>query len=146
MAYQFTYDSSVDNTSITTGGGGGGGGAVISNVPTARTISFTISSSPNNSAILIDNVQTGRVTPYTFTFLETELLSPKRISVVNGSRNSVETYIISAETIINSVSAGGTNYGGGGVPDPYSGGYSRPGDITPGNINYTGNQQEVDFK
>jgi hypothetical protein len=71
----------------------------VSNVPTSRTISFTITSSPNGSSIFLDNQDTNYITPHTMNFKETELLTPKILTVVNGANKSVETYIISSEVV-----------------------------------------------
>jgi hypothetical protein len=86
-------------------------GAVTS-VPTSRTISFTITSSPNGASILLDGVNTNFITPHVMKFEETELLTPKIITVVNGTNNSQETYILSSEVVTNVI--GGTAGGGGG--------------------------------
>jgi hypothetical protein len=71
----------------------------VNNVPTSRTISFTITSEPNGSSILLNGQNTNYVTPYTMNFKETELLTPKIVTVVNGTNQSQETYIISSEII-----------------------------------------------
>jgi hypothetical protein len=73
-------------------------GAVTS-VPTSRTISFTITSSPIGASILLGGVDTKFITPHVMKFEETELLTPKIITVVNGTNNSQETYILSSEVI-----------------------------------------------
>ena len=114
----------------TTGGGGGGGatstgGSVTSipsptSIPASRTISFNISSSPQGAAIIIDGVDSGRITPYTLQYSETQLLTPKTISLVNGSSISRETYILSAEIVTTQI--GNSNTGG-----SYGGGYSGGG-------------------
>lgn len=99
-----------------------------------RTISFTVNSTPQGGAIYIDGTNTYNTTPYTLQYLESELLTPKTISVKNGSSTSVETYILSSEVISNNTTNTGTGGGiGGGVLDPYyNSGYGdtgRAGDI-----------------
>ena len=69
-----TTTSTVTNTT----------GAVTS-VPTSRTISFTITSSPIGASILLGGVDTKFITPHVMKFEETELLTPKIITVVNTS-------------------------------------------------------------
>jgi hypothetical protein len=86
-------------------------GAVTS-VPTSRLISFTITSEPNGASILLDGVNTNFITPHVMKFEETELLTPKVISVVNGTNNSLETFILSTEVVTNVI--GGTSGGGAG--------------------------------
>lgn len=71
----------------------------VTNVPTSRTISFTITSSPNGASILLNGVDTNYITPHVMKFEETELLTPKILTVVNGTNNSVETYVISTEVV-----------------------------------------------
>jgi hypothetical protein len=116
MVDQYTYING------NTGGGGGGGGSTISASPSTRTISFTINSSPQGGAIYIDDVNTYNTTPHTLQYTEAELLTPKTISVKNGSSTSVETFIISSQIITNSGgSSAGSGGGGGGVS--YGGGY-----------------------
>lgn len=80
--------------------------------PTSRTISFTITSSPNGASILLNGVNTNFITPHVMKFEEAELLTPKVISVVNGTNNSQETYVISSEVVTNVI--GGTAGGGAG--------------------------------
>ena len=84
-------------------------------VPTSRTISFTITSSPNGASILLNGVNTNFITPHVMKFEEAELLTPKVISVVNGTNNSQETYVISSEVVTNVI--GGTAGGGVGPSD-----------------------------
>lgn len=78
-------------------------GSVVSNVTfnnaSSRTISFTISSSPNGASIFINDVDSGFITPHTMMYSETELLTPKIIYVKNGSAVSGETYVISSELV-----------------------------------------------
>jgi hypothetical protein len=102
-----------DAASLAASDGGGGTGQIgetttttitdtsgaVSSVPTSRTISFTITSSPIGASILLDGVDTKFTTPHVMNFQETELLSPKIISVINGTNSSLETYIISSEVI-----------------------------------------------
>lgn len=137
------------------GGGGGSspGGSSNTTIPaTSRTISFQINSTPQGGMIFIDGQSTQRTTPNTLEFTELELLTPKRISVVNGNSNSTESYILSSQKVTNTTTvsnggsttttSGGSNPGGGGGYDPYyDGGYSggRPGDAASGNVNYLGN-------
>jgi hypothetical protein len=101
-------------------------GAVTS-VPTSRTISFTITSSPNGASILLNGVNTNFITPHVMKFEETELLTPKIITVVNGTNNSQETYIFSSEVVTNVI--GGT--AGGGTGQTLAGGAGDT-EITPG--------------
>lgn len=144
MELNFTY---LDGN---TGGSGGGGGtsSPISNIPQSRTLSFTITSSPNGGAILIDGVNSGYTTPHTLIYSETELLVPKRISITNGSRNSTETYIISSELVTNTVSGGGVVSGGGGAT--YGGGYGGAPIFNAGdpnnNLTYLGNSINENFR
>lgn len=92
---------------------------VTINAPTSRTISFTISSTPNGASIFIDNVNSNFITPHTMRYTEKELLIPKTLFVRNGSATSGETYIISAELVTQT--SNGTSPPGGG---PYSGSYN----------------------
>jgi len=115
-----------DATSLSESDGGGGVGQLgetttttitdttgaVTSVPTSRTISFTITSSPNGASILLDGVDTKFITPHVMKFQETELLTPKIITVVNGTNNSQETYVLSSEVVTNVV--GATAGGGGG--------------------------------
>jgi hypothetical protein len=88
----------------------------VSSVPTSRTISFTITSEPNGSSIFLNNQDTNYITPYTMNFEETELLTPKILTVVNGTNKSVETYIISSEVVtITTGTSSNNNSGGGGA-------------------------------
>lgn len=121
-----------ESTGFGLGGGGGssstsGGGSSISSpssIPASRTISFNVTSSPQGAAIIIDGVDSGRITPYTLQYSETQLLTPKTISLVNGSSKSTQTYILFAEMVTNQIgnSNTGGSYGGG-----YSGGGSNSG-------------------
>lgn len=87
----------------------------VSSVPTSRTISFTITSEPNGSSIFLNNQDTNYITPYTMNFEETELLTPKILTVVNGTNKSVETYIISSEVVTTTTgTSSNSNSGGGG--------------------------------
>lgn len=101
-------------------------GAVTS-VPTSRTISFTVTSSPNGASILLNGVNTNFITPHVMKFEETELLTPKIITVVNGTNNSQETFVLSSEVVTNVI--GGTAGGGGGQTLP---GGADDTEITPG--------------
>jgi hypothetical protein len=69
----------------------------VAAVPTSRTISFTLTSSPAGASIIIDGVDSKFITPHVLKFTETELLKPKIISLINGTYKSTETYIISSE-------------------------------------------------
>jgi hypothetical protein len=111
-----TTTTTVTNTS----------GAVTS-VPTSRTISFTITSSPNGASILLGGVNTNFITPHVMKFEETELLTPKIITVVNGTNNSQETYILSSEVVTNVIGA----TAGGGAGQTSAGGAGDT-EITPG--------------
>lgn len=80
----------------------------VAAVPTSRTISFTLTSSPNGAAILVDGVDSKFITPHVLKFTETELLQPKIISLINGTYKSVETYIISSEVFTTTNDGSGT--------------------------------------
>jgi hypothetical protein len=86
----------------------------VSSVPTSRTISFTITSEPNGSSILLNGQNTNYVTPHTMNFQETELLTPKILTVVNGTNKSVETYIISSEVVTTTTGTSSNNNSSGG--------------------------------
>jgi hypothetical protein len=130
-----------DAASLAESDGGGGTGQIgetttttitdtsgaVTNVPTSRTISFTITSSPIGASILLNGVNTNFITPHVMKFEETELLTPKIITVVNGTNNSQETYILSSEVITNVI--GGT--AGGGTGQTLAGGAGDT-EITPG--------------
>lgn len=120
MVDQYTYING------NTGGGGGGGGSTTSSGPSTRTISFTINSSPQGGAIYIDDVNTYNTTPHTLQYTEAELLTPKTISVRNGSSISVETFILSSQIVTNS---GGSSAGSGGG-NTYGGGYGGGNDLS----------------
>lgn len=119
-----TYNNTVNNSGTQTGTSnsptsGSNTSNVTVNAPTARTISFTISSSPNGAAILIDGVNSGFITPHVMKYTEIELLTPKLISVKNGSATSTETYKISAELVTRT--SNGTTPSS---PSGYGGGYN----------------------
>jgi hypothetical protein len=120
---QYGNDAATLGMDLSYQSGGGGGGSTSSSpssTPASRTISFNVTSSPQGAAIIIDGINSGYTTPYTLQYSETQLLTPKTISLVNGSTNSSETYVLSAEMIttqIGTASGGGGSYGGG-----YSGG------------------------
>jgi hypothetical protein len=84
----------------------------VNSVPTSRTISFTITSEPNGSSILLNGQNTNYVTPHTMNFQETELLTPKILTVVNGTNQSLETYIISSEIITTTTGTSSNNNSG----------------------------------
>jgi hypothetical protein len=114
-----TYNNTVNSTTTQTGvGTTSTGGTTTSNVtinaPTSRTISFTISSTPNGAAIFIDGVNSGFVTPHVMKYTETELLTPKLLSLKNGSATSTETYRISSELVTQT--SNGTSPSGPGSP------------------------------
>lgn len=92
---------SFNTPAVDTGGGIGTPTVNTSNavaaVPTSRTISFTLTSSPAGASIIIDGVDSKFITPHVLKFTETELLKPKIISLINGTYKSTETYIISSE-------------------------------------------------
>lgn len=129
-AFGIPGDGVTQGGGESSGGGGGGGASSYSGgsstssysstgggtaVPTSRLISFTIKSTPKGASILVDGNNTGFTTPHTFFYSESELLTPKQVSLINGTNNSVETYVISSEII--KVTTDGTtnsnNYGGG---------------------------------
>lgn len=110
------------------GGGGnvfGGGGSSPTPVPqpSVRTISFNLNSSPVGASIFVDGIDTKFTTPHTLQFTETELLTPKVLSVKTSNRTSNENYVISSELIQNNVvvGGGGSTGGGGFIPriDPF---------------------------
>lgn len=105
--------SGGSSSSSYSGGSSNGGGTTV---PTSRLISFTIKSTPKGASILVDGNNTGLITPHTIFYSESELLTPKQISLINGANNSVETYMISSEII--KVTTDGTNNS-----DNYGGGY-----------------------
>ena len=93
-----------------------------------RTITFTVNSTPQGAAIYIDGNNTFNTTPHTLQYLESELLSPKTITVKNGNSTAIESYIIKSEIVTSTTSGGsgggggsygGGGYGGGGSSDPY---------------------------
>jgi hypothetical protein len=90
-SFEDSNNTLFGNTTNTTGS--------VSGIPTSRTILFTITSEPNGSSILLNGQNTNYVTPHTMNFQETELLTPKILTVVNGTNQSLETYIISSEII-----------------------------------------------
>lgn len=96
-------NNSNSNVTNTTG--------AIASVPTSRTISFTITSSPIGAAIFVNGIDTQFITPHVMNYLETELLTPQVITLKNGENFSTETYVISSEVVTTSV---GTTGGGGG--------------------------------
>lgn len=111
-------------------------GAVTS-VPTSRIISFTLTSTPSGASILLNGVNTNFITPHVMKFQETELLTPKVISIVNGTNNSLETYVLSSEVITtttgmstnnnsNGNNSGRGNSNGGGADSDYSTNPSDP--------------------
>jgi hypothetical protein len=135
MVNQFSYNpgntsgatnSTYSNATSGNGGSSGGsGGSSNTTIPTPRNLSFRITSDPKGASILVDGNNTGFVTPYILTYSDTELLTAKRVSVVNGTNNSVETYIISSEVVFNTTDGNTTTTTGG-----YGGGYSGGGGAT----------------
>ena len=122
-----TYSNATSGNGGSSGGSGGGsntGGSSNTSVPTPRNLSFRITSDPKGAAILVDGNNTGFITPHVLTYTDSELLTPKRVSVVNGTNNSVETYIISSEVVFNTTDGTTTTTTGGGG---YGGGYSGGG-------------------
>jgi hypothetical protein len=110
------------------GGGGsvfGGGGSSPTPIPqpSVRTISFNLNSSPVGSSIFVDGIDTKFTTPHTLQFTETELLTPKVLSVKTSNRTSNENYVISSEMIEQNFGGGGGSGGGGGtlIRDPGTG-------------------------
>jgi hypothetical protein len=89
--------------------------------PTLRVITFRVESSPNGAAIYVNDENTGYTTPYSLQYTEAELLNGgKIVKLVNGSVNSVETYILSAQVLSEQItieeptnSSGGGSIGGG---------------------------------
>lgn len=104
--------TSNDVPGADTGGGIGTPTVNTSNavaaVPTSRTISFTLTSSPAGASIIIDGVDSKFITPHVLKFTETELLKPKIISLINGTYKSTETYIISSEVFTTTTDGSGT--------------------------------------
>jgi hypothetical protein len=92
-------DESFEDSNDTLSGNTTNTAGSVNSVPTSRKISFTITSEPNGGSIFLNNQDTNYITPYTMNFEETELLTPKILTVVNGTNKSVETYIISSEVI-----------------------------------------------
>jgi hypothetical protein len=130
MIANFQYINNDDATlgmdlSNQNGGGGGGstGGSsgIVINNPTARVISFSVSSSPQGASILIDGISSGFITPHTLSFTETELLNSKTISLLNGSSTSVETYVLSSQIITTELGTGNSSNGSGGGGSSYGG-------------------------
>jgi hypothetical protein len=83
-----------------------------------RTITFTVNSTPQGGSIYIDGVNTMNTTPHTLQYLESELLSPKTITVRSANATSNESYIIKSEIVSptggSTGGGGGSSYGGGG--------------------------------
>jgi hypothetical protein len=90
--------------------------------PTLRVITFNVESTPNGAAIFVNGENTGYTTPYSLQYTEAELLNGGRVvTLINGSVNSVETYILSAQILSEQItieeptnSSGGVVGGGGG--------------------------------
>jgi len=103
--------------------GGGVGASTPIPMPTCRTISFNLNSSPAGASIFVDEIDTKFTTPHTLQFKETELLTPKVITVKTPNRTSNENYVISAELVEqifggtggSGDGAGGSGGGGGGI-------------------------------
>ena len=136
-----TYTDNVVGGGYYGGGGGASTGGNSTTIPAqSRTISFQINSSPQGGVIFVDGQSTQYTTPYTLQFTELELLSPKRITVVNGNSNSVEAYVLSSQKVTNTTTTGGGSGGGGGsYGGGYSGGGFNPGDPN-NNVDYLGDR------
>jgi len=92
----------IDNAILATSGGGGGG----TYVPPTTTlnapqnvyetqnlfVNIAISSTPNDSMIVVDGNETNQLAPSTIRFTEKELLSPKTISVKKSGQQSTDIY------------------------------------------------------
>lgn len=119
---EYLRDSSLDRNVSDGGdfqyGGGGGGGAVYTEStvkPTLRTITFNVESTPNGASIYVNGQNTGHTTPHSLQYTEAELLNGgKIITLVNGSVNSTETYILSSQILTNTTPVSGPYSSGGG--------------------------------
>lgn len=109
---EFLRDSSLDRNTSDGGffnyGGGGGGGSTYTTPtvrPAIRVITFNVESRPNGAAIFVNGVNTGYTTPHTLQYTEGELLNGgKIVTLVNGSVNSEETFILSSQILSEPVS------------------------------------------
>lgn len=127
MAIQsITQDSAFESFDGGSGGGGGGGTYTAPTIrPTLRIITFNVESRPNGAAIFVNGVNTGYTTPHTLQYTEGELSNGgKIVTLVNGSVNSEETFILSSQVISEPVSipeprvsSGGGGGGGGRIDD-----------------------------
>lgn len=121
MAIQsITQDSAFESFDGGSGGGGGGGTYTAPTIrPTLRIITFNVESRPNGAAIFVNGVNTGYTTPHTLQYTEGELSNGgKIVTLVNGSVNSEETFILSSQVISEPVSIPEprvSSGGGGGV-------------------------------
>jgi len=120
LASNDTNSFDQSNAGLVIGGGGGGnsfgaGASTPIPTPTSRTISFNLNSSPIGAAIFVDGVDTQFRTPHTLQFSETELLTPKVISVRTSNRVSIENYVISSEMVGQNNFNFGGGFGGGGT-------------------------------
>lgn len=107
MAIQsITQDSAFESFDGGSGGGGGGGTYTAPTIrPTLRIITFNVESRPNGAAIFVNGVNTGYTTPHTLQYTEGELSNGgKIVTLVNGSVNSEETFILSSQVISEPVS------------------------------------------
>jgi hypothetical protein len=126
MAIQsITQDSAFESFDGGSGGGGGGGTYTAPTIrPTLRIITFNVESRPNGAAIFVNGVNTGYTTPHTLQYTEGELSNGgKIVTLVNGSVNSEETFILSSQVISEPVSipeprvSSGGGGGGGRIDD-----------------------------
>lgn len=127
MAIQsITQDSAFESFDGGSGGGGGGGSTYTPPTirPTLRVITFNVESRPNGAAIFVNGVNTGYTTPHTLQYTEGELSNGgKIVTLVNGSVNSEETFILSSQIVSEPVSipesrvSSGGGSGGGRVDD-----------------------------
>ena len=127
MAIQsITQDSAFESFDGGSGGGGGGGSTYTPPTirPTLRVITFNVESRPNGAAIFVNGVNTGYTTPHTLQYTEGELSNGgKIVTLVNGSVNSEETFILSSQVISEPVSipeprvSSGGGGGGGRIDD-----------------------------
>lgn len=135
---EFLRDFSLDRNNpdggfFNYGGGGGGGGSTYTTPtvrPALRVITFNVESRPNGAAIFVNGENTGYTTPHTLQYTEGELSNGgKIVTLVNGSVNSEETFILSSQIVSEPVSipeprvssGGGGGGGGGGRIDDFDG-------------------------
>lgn len=130
---EFLRDSSLDRNTSDGGffnyGSGGGGGSTYTTPtvrPAIRVITFNVESRPNGAAIFVNGENTGYTTPHTLQYTEGELSNGgKIVTLVNGSVNSEETFILSSQIVSEPVSipeprvSSGGGGGGGGRIDNF---------------------------